>query len=498
VYLNLNGGDSWAYWHPKDNPTFIYNFKGEPTYKTQELVPDYWYELKRIQAQTTASRNRGKLFLAFRDLRTANYYNGSYDEETEKLQLDLARSERQVNDFLANHGQPVPENIPIWDIIYDPHQPPINITARKVNTFRPSSYMKTAALRQDHQPFPTIDRLTKHVVGEGCVRHWYNWLASLYQTRVAPGTAWVWHGVPGIGKGVMYSKVLAPLFGVDNVVMKRMEELEDRFNEHLENNLLCFIDEAQVSDSGRSKIIMANIKNQITEPIISIRRMYKTAYETVNRVGWIFASNMPDAVVVASNDRRFNVGEFQAHPIELSDDDFKALEAELLDFAVFLRLYEVDKAAVRTPIHNDAREQLILISRQAADSVANAIIEGQLHQLWDDLPSGDMDLTDHREQDAYYAFKRLMYRIVQERSDRLTREELRVIFNFCVGNVSSSPKKFASYLKHHGIELKNVRTPERVVKGITVAWKDSDEWFAERQAEIRQAELPQPTLKVVK
>jgi hypothetical protein len=34
VYFNLNGGDSWAYYHPIDNPTFIRNFKGEPMYRT--------------------------------------------------------------------------------------------------------------------------------------------------------------------------------------------------------------------------------------------------------------------------------------------------------------------------------------------------------------------------------------------------------------------------------------------------------------------------------
>jgi hypothetical protein len=30
VYFNLNGGDSWAYYHPENNPDYIYSFKGEP------------------------------------------------------------------------------------------------------------------------------------------------------------------------------------------------------------------------------------------------------------------------------------------------------------------------------------------------------------------------------------------------------------------------------------------------------------------------------------
>jgi hypothetical protein len=498
VYLNLNGGDSFAYYHPKDNPTLIYNFKGEPTYKTQELIPDYWYALRREANQIKERANTGKQFLAFRDFRTATYYNGWYDEDTDEVTLHAARSERQLVDFLATHGQPVPEAVPIWSVIYDPHAKPLDLHNRVVNTFRPSRYMRDALTKETHAPFPTIDRLTRHVVGEECLRHWYNWLAYLYQRRSAPGTAWVQHGVPGIGKGVLFNKVLSPLFGESNVTMKRMEELEDKFNEHLENCLLCFIDEAQVSDSGRSKMIMANIKNQITEPRISIRRMRQSPYEVTNHVGWIFASNMPDAVVVAPNDRRFNVGSYQASPIKLTDEDFANLNHELLDFAVFLRLYEVDELAVRTPLINDARAQLILVSRPSADIVAQAILDGSLHQLWEALPITEPQVSDHREQDAYYNFRKLMHQLVKEGPLRtkLAREELHTIFNFCVGNVSPNPWKFTTYLKHHGIEVKRIWFNDMTVAGINVAWKDPPEWFHERLREIYQLEHPQ--LKVIK
>jgi hypothetical protein len=333
-------------------------------------------------------------------------------------------------------------------------------------------------------------------MGESCARQWYNWLAYMYQKLEAPGTAWVWHGAQGTGKGVIFHKILSMLFGADNVAMKRMEELEDKFNGHLEGCLLCFIDEAQISDSGRSKMIMANLKNQITEPIITIRNMRMGAYAVTNRAGWIFASNMPDAVVVATNDRRFNVGEYQPKPIELTLDDFTALENELLDFAVFLRLYEVDEKAVREPLKNEAKEQLILVSRNSADVVAQALLDGQMHQLWDALPSGNVDYSNPREADAYHHFKNLMHSLVLEKREKITREELYAIFNFCVGNVSSSPWKLTSYLKHHGIELKRIRMNEAITMGMYVIWKDSQEWFDERRAEIAKA--TQPTLKAVK
>lgn len=497
VRLNLNGGDSWAYYHPKKDPTFIYNFKGEPNYRTQELLPEYWAALHTAVKQAKAVVNQGKQFFGIRDFRTAKYWNGWYDTATDDLQLEIARSERQVNDFLLNHGQPVPEAIPIWNRIYDPFGPTIDFTNTSINTFKMSPYMKGALTRQSHQPFPTIDRVCRHVMGDECLSHWYNWLAFVYQRRVAPCTAWVWHGVPGIGKGVIYKDILQPLLGATNVVQRRMEELEDEFNGLLENCLLCFVDEVQVSESPRGKVIMANLKNQITEPEITIRRMKTDAYIITNRLAWVFASNMPDAVVVSPNDRRFNVGEYQTQPIQLTEADIKAIHNELQDFAVYLRLYQVDTVQVRTVLKNQAREDLIAISNQSADALAQAILNGDLTRLWNDLPAEAPAVGDHRAQDRYHEYKKVIHDIINNNLDRLTREQLYAIFEFGVGNVPYNSWKLSSYLKHHGIEVKPIRIGNMTPRGIMVNWKESKQWFVDRQADIAQA-TTLPTLKVVK
>ena len=55
IYFNLNGGDSWAYYHPENNPDYIFNFKGEPVYLTKELLPTYWEQLQSTARARTAS-----------------------------------------------------------------------------------------------------------------------------------------------------------------------------------------------------------------------------------------------------------------------------------------------------------------------------------------------------------------------------------------------------------------------------------------------------------
>ena len=38
VYLNLNGGDSWAYYFPESNPEIVYSFKDEPPVPLQQIA----------------------------------------------------------------------------------------------------------------------------------------------------------------------------------------------------------------------------------------------------------------------------------------------------------------------------------------------------------------------------------------------------------------------------------------------------------------------------
>lgn len=500
VYLNLNGGDSWGYFHPTDNPTFIFNFKGEPAYKTSELLPDYWASVQMHKRQAAQAAHQGKLFLAFRDFKTAEYYNGWYDENTEELVLNVARSEKQLEDFLLNYGQPVPEAIPIWSIIYDPNAQTLDEKNCTVNVFQPSMFMRWAKAQgklAKPKATPTIDRIIKHVFGDGMYDHFFNWLAYCFQYREAPKTAWIAHGTQGTGKGVLVNYVLVKLFGASNVSQKRMEELEDKFNAYLEHSLLCIIDEAQISDSGRSKMIMANLKNQITEPTITIRRMRQSAYETTNRVGFIFNSNKSDPVVVEAGDRRFNVGEYQPGKIVITDTDIKTIDAELLDFAYRLWQHSVDLDQVRTPKVNEAKREMQIASRTSADVVADSILTGDLTVLWDALPTGDVSAMDPSMVMKLQPYKSLIYDLIQSRRDRITRDELRVIFDYNVGNVPASPWKFTLFVKHHGLNIKDIRFGAKVLKGMFVEWKNDTQWFEDRLKEIEIEKNPKAKMKIV-
>ena len=80
--MNLNGGDSWAYWHPEGNCEIIYSFKGELPYATKELLPEYYAQAKadilaalrdKTGAGAYTAGDEQPLLLAFRDRATGVY-----------------------------------------------------------------------------------------------------------------------------------------------------------------------------------------------------------------------------------------------------------------------------------------------------------------------------------------------------------------------------------------------------------------------------------------
>jgi len=46
VYLNLNGGDSWAYYFPDSNPEIVRSFKGDPAVRLADIAPGLWAQVR--------------------------------------------------------------------------------------------------------------------------------------------------------------------------------------------------------------------------------------------------------------------------------------------------------------------------------------------------------------------------------------------------------------------------------------------------------------------
>lgn len=491
IRLNLNGGDSWAYWHHKDNFEIIHDFKSDTYYRTKELLPGYYQGLiEERQALNSTPSADGDLILAFRDMKTADYYNGLYNFGTKELTLYRARNETQLDHWMRSHGRIMGDFIPVWDMQYDPKVDwTIDVDNHLINTFRPSTYMGLTAKARTPKNFPTIYNIIRHLLGEyddntKLSEAFLNWFAVIFQRKAKPLTAWVVHGCEGTGKGYFYNKIVSPLLSPRNTRSLTVGNLEDQFNGWIEGALFILMDEIEVDDFREKGRVTARLRNYITEPTIALRRMRQSVIDAPNYASFLFSSNRPQPVYIPPTDRRYNVGNYQPQKLERPDDEI--VNAELEAFAEWLLAHQADVKLANQIQNTEARELIKNLGISSIGETCNYIKEGNFDALWlarlsDDLLNRAPVQTPHTINAMSYnlLMKELANKILVCSETTLSRDEMAVILAYNVGNIRPEPNRITSLLRHNGIETKQLRHNGQKTYGIHVKWKMSDEIRAE-------------------
>lgn len=475
VYFNLNGGDSWAYYHPENNPDYIFNFKGEPVYLTKELLPQYWESLK---TQAYRKATNGVTYLAFLDRKTSAYWRGTYDDSNDLLEIYMAKTESMVRQFADANGLRLGNSIPEWDMEFNPHDNVrVDFQNCVVNTFQRTEFMKADPPKRPVKECPpTIFKIIQHVLADDveAIEHFMNWLAFIIQERERTMTAWVFQGTQGTGKGLLFNKILAPIFGQDQTVIKRANELSEKWTDFVAGKFIVFIDEIQTSAFRDEAGVIANLKNFITEPTVTVRMMNRNAYSLRNYSNWIMASNKPDPVSVDKEDRRFNVGPYQATKISITNDELDSIPGELQLFYNYLDGYAVDHDQVARPLMSAARERLIQLSQSTSETTAAHLLEGNLQFFFDQLPTGEAYKANAVLFNKVEDYRKVLFDILRrtktDGSCGIKRDELYTLFDYTVGGMASSPATFTRYLGHRQIFIRPVGIDGKTERGIQVKW----------------------------
>ncbi len=384
TYLNLNGGDSWGYFHPINNPELLHNFKSEPMYKLRELAPSYYKnaleQAKKFKREAHKPEHSGTdkvLRWVINDRSSGKYFKVTYDPQS-GITLDPAPTQKHYEDFCKEHGVPIPEAVSDWDIVFDPTSTePFNAKERRINIFKPTIYKinctknyygqaRELALSDPNSgqiPREYYD-LFYHVCGSdtAATNHFINWLAFVWQTGLKPETAWIFHGTYGTGKGRVL-KILSHLFG-QHCVMTTPEAVNEHFNEDLKSSQIVWIDEV-TTDSWDNVKVTPKLRNWISEGVINIRAMRKGWEKIPSYCGFIAAANEHNPIEIRHDDRRWNVAPRQevklslmpwATPNMLDNKVGWLYQPEnLQNLANALYLYRVDYFAVRNPLENDEK-----------------------------------------------------------------------------------------------------------------------------------------------
>ena len=131
-----------------------------------------------------------------------------------------------------------------------------------------------------------------------------DWMANAVQhPGEQAGTAIVWRGLQGTGKGVA-AQGFGSLFGQHYFPFSNPRYLFGHFNAHLEDAVVLFADEAFPPDDKRA---IGMLKTLITEPTIAIEAKYRDVVPVKNVTHLILASNEDWVVPTDLDDRRFFV-----------------------------------------------------------------------------------------------------------------------------------------------------------------------------------------------
>lgn len=470
IRFNINGGDSLAYWINLKDPEIIGNFKGEPFMMTKKVSPDFYKALiKTVKAlpKNMQTKENVEVLAFYGTNHGSQLYIGTYDRDADTLRVDRS-NEAAATSWLHKHGVPSVEEFPHYDLLYDISSdvryeegyPVINLYARTDLMKQYGSVERVHSLDITMQNIasraPTINKLLQSVAGDPkSAASFVNWLAFIFQTRNKTGTAWLFWGTEGTGKGLLIEHVCKPLMGESNVSQTMMSAVENRFNALLEGKLIVNIDEVDMTRTRDTQEAMAKLRNWITEPNIIIEDKKVSAREVPSFANFIFSSNSFRPLSINQGDRRFHVGTRQDERLLPTPNEFASLVQgeELPAFAEELGKLIVSEKMVRQPEMNEQKAKLFESTHSILDSVAMALRTGDTDFFFEARPSAvmlgsmqDALLLPIREYDA------LLRAMHDNTLNVLRHEDLYTLFSVVVHdtrvfptNVTAQRKIFTRY-----------------------------------------------------
>ena len=118
-----------------------------------------------------------------------------------------------------------------------------------------------------------------------------------------PGTSIVLQGGQGTGKGVMVN-IFGYLFGEHFMSVSHATQVAGRFNSHLKNKVVVFIDEGFWAGDKAAEGVL---KSVVTEPYIAIEQKGIDIVRVRNHINLLMASNNDWVVPANLSERRFQV-----------------------------------------------------------------------------------------------------------------------------------------------------------------------------------------------
>lgn len=182
------------------------------------------------------------------------------------------------------------------------------------------------------------------------------WLADMFQNPAQkPGTALILRGGMGVGKGI-FGHHIGRLFGIHYMSITQPSQLTGKFNGHMMDKILMFVDEGWWSDERNGVGVLNAL---ITEPEIAVEMKGKDAIYIPNFTRFIFSANADRIVQTGLKDeRRMTILDIGAAS-QQNKSYFIAIEEQLKNggyqaLLYYFLNYQYDKSLPRTILQTQA------------------------------------------------------------------------------------------------------------------------------------------------
>ena len=500
VRMNINNGDSGAYYVRKNRPEIVWNFKGEQPFSFREADEDAYLsflntfppELKEDKNLTPTDYLKP---VVFRDKTADTYFTALIDQRNGGSIKEIhPTGKREVlQDWMQQFGGLMPETVASWDYAFKPQDNRIVDEGDCfVNKFVMPDMLRNLAEipaelqgvgYDDTHTIKTLCPMVYHVVysalGNGDVefKHFINWLAYIIQHRTMTKTAWIMQGVQGTGKGIIFHDILKPIFTQRYAIMKRVEEIEEQFNAWRETAIVCAIDEVKFPSGKDGDKLRNKLKNYISDPSGSVRAMRENQKIVDFYTNFLLFTNEPDAVQIEDSDRRYNVAPRQETALRNQKGGEKIIEAvangefakEIPLFASVLMQMDVDFQKVNLVLDNEAKDIMREAAASSVDEFTAALHDGDLDYFTQvlDMTPGLMG-QDHIRA-AQNHVKAWIRDFMPGECTKLWISDIRPLYNALVGKCETD-RKFGKLLSRQGVNTTQVWRGGLNRRGMEIYW----------------------------
>ncbi|MDZ7796976.1 MAG: hypothetical protein U5N56_07995 [Candidatus Marinimicrobia bacterium] len=199
--------------------------------------------------------------LVFIDTLKSNYMGGCVERGLDDFVIRDLGSKDMASQFCLYQGVPYPKIFPRarYELMFDSDKR-YDFDQGYVNKYTATEYLKTVAPSKHVAKLPDyIGKLIDHVLAhdKAIKDRFYNDLAWFVQNRKKLITSYIFQGVEGTGKGVLFTRVLQRIFGTRFCTQSDQDAFGTQFNSFLTDNVLVLVNEISgnfSSSAGKTSV----------------------------------------------------------------------------------------------------------------------------------------------------------------------------------------------------------------------------------------------------